>query len=132
MLNWLPEELAQRQHDGLLRRRRTFRPLPDGFCEVDGRRVRNFASNDYLNLAHERLEQALAEFEEQPAAILFPTGMAANAGTIVALVRPEDVIFSDRLNHASLIQGCRLANAKLRLYRHTELGELNDELRRWN
>src|SRR5581483_12421056 len=99
MLNWLPEELAQRQHDGLLRRRRTFRPLPDGFCEVDGRRVRNFASNDYLNLAHdprvisaaqqalseagvgatasalvcgrtiwhERLEQALAEFEEQPA-----------------------------------------------------------------
>jgi 8-amino-7-oxononanoate synthase len=164
MRDWLCGELHRLQHDGLLRRRRTVRPLADGWCEIDGHRVRNFASNDYLNLAHdprviaaaqqalaeagvgatasalvcgrtvwhERLEQTLAEFEEQPAAILFPTGMAANVGTIAALVRPEDVIFSDRLNHASLIQGCRLSTAKLRLYRHTELGELNDELRRWD
>jgi len=159
---WLNSELAERAAQGLLRRRRTFRPLPDGWCEFDGRQVRNFASNDYLNLAHhsrviaaaqqalaeagvgatasalvcgrtvwhERLEQALAEFEGEPAAILFPTGMAANVGTVAALAKPDDVIFSDRLNHASLIQGCRLSGAKLRLYRHTELGELDDELRR--
>lgn len=162
MNDFLSDELAQRQRDGLLRRRRIFRPLPDGFCEVDGRRVRNFASNDYLYLAHdprviaaaqtalqeagvgamasalvcgrtvwhERLERTLAEFEGQPAAVLFPTGMAANVGTVAALVGKDDAVFSDRLNHASLIDGCRLSGAKLHIYRHTELDKLAEVLQR--
>jgi 8-amino-7-oxononanoate synthase len=162
MNDFLTDELAKRQRDGLLRRRRTFRPLPDGCCEADGRRVRNFASNDYLNLAHdprviaaahavldeagvgstasalvcgrtvwhERLERALAEFEGQPAAVLFPTGMAANVGTIVALARNEDAVLSDRLNHASLIDGCRLSGARLHIYRHTELEKLRELIER--
>jgi 8-amino-7-oxononanoate synthase len=65
------------------------------------------------------LEQALARFEGQEAAILFPTGYAANVGTIAALVDESDIVFCDRLNHASLIDGCRLSGAKLRIFRHT-------------
>jgi 8-amino-7-oxononanoate synthase len=77
---------------------------------------------------HERLEQTLARFEGQEAAILFPTGYAANVGTIAALIEEEDVVFCDRLNHASLIDGCRLSGAKLRVFRHRELETLEREL----
>ncbi|MGH7129086.1 MAG: aminotransferase class I/II-fold pyridoxal phosphate-dependent enzyme, partial [Planctomycetaceae bacterium] len=81
---------------------------------------------------HERLERRLAEFERQEAAILFPTGYAANAGTVSALIGPEDVIFCDRLNHAGLIDGCRLSGAKLRIYRHDRLERLERELQKPN
>lgn len=79
---------------------------------------------------HVRLEERLAEFEGEAATILFPTGMAANLGTVSALIRDGDVIFSDRLNHASLIDGCRLSKAKLRIYRHDDLPALEQELQK--
>ena len=166
---WLAAKLEHLGANQLRRQRRVYRPLPAGWCERDGRRLRDFASNDYLNLAaderlraaaasaleqgvgarasalicgrtpwHEVLEQRLARFEHQPAAILFPTGMAANMGTITAIVGPDDVVYCDRFNHASLVDGCRLSGAKLRVYRHDDLGHLERELakssaasRRW-
>lgn len=159
-LDWLDAELRRLSDRDLLRQQRTIRPLGDGWCEVDGKRCRNFASNDYLNLAsdprvldaaqralseggagatasalicgrtiwHERLEQTLANFEQTDAAVLFPTGYAANAGTIAALIRNSDIVFCDRLNHASLVDGCRLSGAKLRVYRHDQLDVLEREL----
>lgn len=81
---------------------------------------------------HARLEDRLAKFEGAEAALLFPTGYAANVGAISALARPEDVIFCDRLNHASLVDGCRLAQARLQVYRHTDLGGLERSLERAN
>jgi 8-amino-7-oxononanoate synthase len=72
----------------------------------------------------------LAEFEGQESAVLFPTGYAANVGTISTLVGEQDVIFCDRLNHASLIDGCRLSGAKLLVYRHQQLEKLEAALRR--
>ena len=77
---------------------------------------------------HVRLEQTLSKFEGEEAAILFPSGYAANVGTIAALVDEEDVVFCDRLNHASLIDGCRLSGAKLRVVRHSDLETLEREL----
>ena len=77
---------------------------------------------------HAELEQAVARFEGTEAAVLFPTGFAANVGAIGSLVEAGDVVFSDRLNHASLIDGCRLSKAKLRVYSHNELGQLASEL----
>ncbi len=74
--------------------------------------------------AHEGLERRLAEFEGTEAALIFPTGFAANAGTIAALVGPEDAIYSDRKNHASLIDGCRLSRAAVHLYAHRDWREL--------
>lgn len=160
--DWLTAELLRLDDAHLRRPRRVCRPLLDGWCERDGRRLRDFASNDYLNLAgdsrlrvaaetalndcgmgarasalicgrtiwHERLEQSLTDFEHQPAALLFPTGMAANVGTIAALVGPDDAVFCDRFNHASLIDGCRLSGAKLRIYRHDDLESLERDLAR--
>ncbi len=77
---------------------------------------------------HERLENRLAEFEQTEAALLFPTGYAANLGTIAALVDREDSVFCDRLNHASLIDGCRLSGARLHVVPHLDLETLNREL----
>ena len=77
---------------------------------------------------HAELERAIAQFEGTEAAILFPTGFAANVGAIGCLVEAGDVVFSDRLNHASLIDGCRLSGARLRVYSHRDLDQLSSEL----
>lgn len=69
---------------------------------------------------HAELERALAEFEHTEAALLFPTGFAANAGTIPTLVEHGDLLLADELNHASLIDGCRLAHATRQVYPHAD------------
>jgi len=68
--------------------------------------------------SHRKLEERLADFEGTEAALVFSSGFAANAGTIAALVGPGDVVFSDSKNHASLLDGCRLSRADVRVYAH--------------
>jgi 8-amino-7-oxononanoate synthase len=77
---------------------------------------------------HRRLEAKLAEFEGTEAALLFTSGFAANSGTIAALAGPGDAIFSDRKNHASLFDGCRLSRADVRVYAHGDWRALDDLL----
>ena len=159
-LAWVGDELAALDVDGLRRTVRTVTPLPRGRCEIGGRELINFASNDYLGLAgdprladaaaqvaheagtgarasalvvgrtdwHERLERRIAQFEGTEAALLFPTGYAANLGAITALVGSGDVVLGDRLNHASLIDGCRLSGAAFRVYPHGDVDRLDHEL----
>jgi 8-amino-7-oxononanoate synthase len=79
---------------------------------------------------HERLAIELAAFEGTQAALLFPSGFAANLGTLCSLVGPGDALFSDQLNHASIIDGCRLSRASIHIFRHADWGDLESQLRR--
>ena len=79
---------------------------------------------------HAELENSLAEFEGTESALLFGSGYLANTGAIAALARRGEVVFSDELNHASIIDGCRLAGAETFVYRHTDTEHLEWGLRR--
>ena len=143
-LQWIEEELASLNNAGLYNRIRTLSSPQGAWLVVDGKRVLNFCSNNYLGLAnhpqlvaavekamlqygvgpaavrsiagtmdlHLELEKRLAAFKGVEAAITFQSGFTANLATIPALVGKEDVIFSDELNHASIIDGSRLSGAK--------------------
>src|SRR6201996_4358113 len=78
---------------------------------------------------HRELEAALAAFKGYERAILFGSGYLANTGTIAALAGPGEVVFSDELNHASIIDGCRLARAETAIYRHNDVEHLESLLR---
>lgn len=78
---------------------------------------------------HVVLERSLAEWLRVGAVRLFGSGYAANVGTLGALVGPGDVVFSDELNHASLIDGCRLARADVVVFPHRDLAVLDEQLR---
>jgi 8-amino-7-oxononanoate synthase len=83
------------------------------------------------NLAlHGKLEQRLAEFKGTEAALLFGSGYLANTGTVAALAGRGEVVFSDELNHASIIDGCRLSRAETFVYRHRDLEHLSWGLQR--
>ncbi len=73
---------------------------------------------------HRRLEERLAGFKRRETALLFGSGFLANAGVIAALARPGDVVFSDELNHASIIDGCRLSRAEVFVYEHLDVEHL--------
>jgi glycine C-acetyltransferase/8-amino-7-oxononanoate synthase len=73
---------------------------------------------------HVRLEERLAEFKKTEAALLFNSGFAANTGILQALFGPQDIIFSDALNHASIIDGCRLSQARVVVYPHCDTAAL--------
>lgn len=78
---------------------------------------------------HVCLEGELARFKGREAALVFNTGYMANVGIISALMGRGDVIFSDQLNHASIIDGCRLSGAEVVVYRHNDMADLEDKLR---
>ncbi len=73
---------------------------------------------------HRRLEQRLADFKLRERALLFGSGYLANTGIVAALARPGDVIFSDALNHASIVDGCRLSRAEVFVYDHCDVEHL--------
>lgn len=79
---------------------------------------------------HARLERALAAYKGTAAALLFPSGWQANVGLLTALVRPQDRVLSDALNHASLIDGLRLTKCRKVIYPHLDVDALAAELAR--
>src|SRR6202521_4804787 len=80
---------------------------------------------------HMELERRIAKFKNTEACVVFQSGFAANAGTVSAILTPEDHIISDALNHASIIDGCRLSRAKIHVFAHrdtTAAGKILDDL----
>jgi glycine C-acetyltransferase len=159
--DWITQEIDGLKQAGLYNRIRTIGSPQGAWLVVDGKKVLNFCSNNYLGLAnhpdivaaarkataemgvgpgavrsiagtmtlHVELEKRLAEFKGVEAAITFQSGFAANLATIPALVGKEDVIFSDRLNHASIIDGCRLSGAKIIAYEHNDPASLEAQIK---
>ncbi|MCB2213779.1 glycine C-acetyltransferase [bacterium] len=160
-LNWIDEELESLKNSGLYNSIRTLSSPQGAWLVVDGKRVLNFCSNNYLGLAnhprlvqaakeamaeygvgpgavrtiagtmdlHLELERRIAAFKGVDAAITFQSGFTANLGTIPALVGKKDVIFSDELNHASIIDGCRLSRARIVRYDHADPASLDAVIR---
>jgi glycine C-acetyltransferase len=159
-LQWIEDELQGLRDSGLYNQIRTLSSPQGAWLVVDGQRVLNFCSNNYLGLAnhpriveaaknaigqygvgpaavrsiagtmdlHVKLEERLAAFKGVEAAITFQSGFNANTGCIPALVGKGDVIFSDELNHASIIDGSRLSGAKIVRYAHCDVQYLKRAL----
>jgi len=159
-LTWLDGELASLESAHLRRVLRQRQSAQGPTILVDGSKLINFGSNDYLGLAADprllraaieaaeregwgsgasplvigrgpalaALETRLARFERTEAALVFPSGFAANMATIPALVGRDDVIFADQWNHASLIDGCRLSRATVQIYPHVDMAQLEQLL----
>src|SRR5512136_622516 len=153
---WIEQEIAQLKEQGLFTHIRTLQSPQGAWLTVDGQRVLNLSSNNYLGLAndprlveaaqkamttygigpaavrsiagtmalHLELERRLAAFKGVEAAVTFQSGFNANLAVIPALVGKEDVIFSDELNHASIIDGSRLSAAKIIRYAHANPADL--------
>ncbi len=159
-LNWIQQELESLKDSGLYNRIRTLSTPQGAWLEVDGRRVLNFCSNNYLGLAnhprlkaaasaaierygvgpgavrsiagtmdlHLELERRLAAFKGVESAITFQSGFTANLAVLPALVGKEDVIFSDELNHASIIDGRRLSGARIVRFAHANAADLERQI----
>ena len=78
---------------------------------------------------HENLEKVLAEFKKEEAAFIYQSGFNCNIGTIQAITGPEDIIISDELNHASIIDGSRLSKAKKTIFKHSDMDSLEEVLK---
>jgi 8-amino-7-oxononanoate synthase len=76
----------------------------------------------------DELEEAIATFKHAESSLVFGSGFATNMGIIPALASVDDVLFSDQLNHASLIDGCRLSRARIHIYRHSDASDLEAKL----
>jgi len=151
--DWISDELDALRDQGLRSTIRTIGSACGPWMTVDGKRVLNFCTNNYLGLAnhpkmkvaarqavedwgvgpaavrsiagtlelHRRLEERLAAFKGVEDALYVQSGFCANQAAIPPMVGKGDVIFTDRLNHASIIDGCRLSSARVVVYEHCDV-----------
>ena len=160
-LRWLKKEISSLKEMALFNVPKVLESSTDANILINGKRVINMCSNNYLGLAnntrlkkaakkaidtygvgqsavrtiagttklHCELEEKLARFKKAEAVITFQSGFVANIAVIPALVNEEDTIFSDELNHASIIDACRLSKAKVVRYQHLNPKDLNLKLK---
>ena len=118
---------------------------------IKGKNFLNLCSNDYLGIpvtplkinqmqsssrlvsgndeTYETLERKLAQHKSKPASLIYPTGYMANLGGISAIAQKGDLILSDELNHASIIESCKLSGAKISIYKHNNMDDLSTKLK---
>ncbi len=160
-LAWIEQEVASLKEQGLFINLRTVGSPAGAWMVVDGKRVLNMCTNNYLGLAndprlvaaahkaldeygagptavrsiagtiqlHVDLERKMAAFKNVEDSLYVQGGFVANQAAIPPLVGPEDVIFSDRLNHASIIDGARLSRAKIVVYEHCDPADLEVKIK---
>jgi len=121
-----------------------------GFINIRNKKLVNFCSNDYLgisisdpisrqmqsssrlvggnDISFQILEKKLAKHKSQEASLIFPTGYMTNIGVISTIIEKNDLILSDELNHASIIEACKLTGAKISIYKHNDIKDLSSKL----
>jgi glycine C-acetyltransferase len=154
-------ELDQLKQEGRLRPLTVWDSKSDAWMELQGRRLLQLSSNNYLGLTqhpklkqaaieaiekfgvgsgsvrtitgtlsiHEQLESDLARFKGTEAALVFQSGFTANLGILSSLLSSEDVVISDELNHASIIDGLRLTKSERKIYAHKNMEQLENRLK---
>ncbi|HHT9104976.1 MAG TPA: glycine C-acetyltransferase [Candidatus Wujingus californicus] len=159
-LDFITEELGKLKEAGLFINIRTIEGPQGAWITVDGKKVLNLCSNNYLGFAnnpqlksaaqkavemygvgpaavrtiagtttlHKELERKLALFKGVESTITFQSGFCANLAVIPAIVGEGDVVFSDELNHASIIDGCRLSKARIVRYEHCNPKDLEAKI----
>lgn len=158
---FLEQEIQNLKDQGLYRPLRVISSTNDAEFTVDGKRVINLSSNNYLGFTthpklieaandatsrygvgsgavrtiagtmdlHQELERRLAEFKHTEASLTFQSGFTANVGVLQSMLSEEDVVISDQLNHASIIDGIRLTKADRRIYQHCDMDDLEQALK---
>ena len=144
-LNFVAEQLEKIKKDDLYRQLRSGK-VSGPYITINKKRLVNLCSNDYLGMPASKLsaeqmqsssrlvsgndvvfnllERKLAKHKSQQNALIFTTGYMANIGAITALIQKNDQILSDEYNHASIIEACRLTNAKISVYKHNDMNDL--------
>jgi 8-amino-7-oxononanoate synthase len=162
MMDILQDKLERLKKTGLYRTLRDVEGPQSATMVIDGRKVVQFSSNDYLGLANHprlkaaaqeaienygsgsgasrlvsgnlalngRLEEKIAHLKGQESGLLFSTGYMANLGIVNAMVGEGDVIFSDQLNHASIVDACRMSRADTKVFPHKDMEALEVVLRK--
>jgi len=137
-----------------LYRKLHFEKVDGEYITINKKKLLNLCSNDYLGIpptklpikqmqsssrlvsgndvSFEILEKKLARHKSQQKTLIFPTGYMANLGSITVLIQKGDLILSDEFNHASIIEACKLSSAKVSVYKHNDMDDLNSKLKQQN
>jgi len=147
---FVDSELEQIKQNQLYRKLR-YGKINGGIITIHGKNLINLCSNDYLGIpttsfkikqmqsssrlvsgndeSYLKLEKKLASHKSQQASLIYPTGYMANLGAIPAIAKKGDLILSDELNHASIIESCKLSGAKISIYKHNDMEDLRSKLK---
>ena len=149
-LNFVNLELEEIKQNNLYRKLR-YSKSNQAYITINGKKLLNLCSNDYLGIpvtkikikqmqsssrlvsgndeSYKILENKLAKHKSHQTSLIYPTGYMANLGSITAIAKKGDLILSDELNHASIIESCKLAEAKILIYKHNDMDDLNKKLK---
>lgn len=148
-LNFVDVELEQIKENNLYRKLRDVK-VNNAYITIKNKRLLNLCSNDYLGIPitkikinqmqsssrlvsgndeiYKKLEDKLSKHKSKQASLVYPTGYMANLGAITIIAKKGDLILSDELNHASIIESCRLSGAKILVYKHNDIEDLTKKL----
>ena len=144
-LDFVDAELQAIKQNNLYRKLR-YGKAQGAHITINGKKLLNLCSNDYLGIpitkiqanqlqsssrlvsgndeSYKKLEKELAKHKSQQNSLIYPTGYMANLGSISAIAKKGDLILSDELNHASIIESCKLTDAKVSIYKHNDMQDL--------
>ena len=147
----LERKLSEIKKNNLLRTLLDSR-IEKQYIKINKKKLLNFSSNDYLGIKPSKikysqfqsssrlvsgndqsfttLEKKLSEHKSQEKTIIYPTGYMANLGVVSALAGKQDTIFSDELNHASIVEACKLSGSKIKIFKHNDMDDLEKKIKK--